>query len=253
MVAKTCPTGHSFGGSKAMLRDFVYSDSKTPEEKFGVPCGNYVAEFLGTEDREEMDLTKFGKKGSQPRMAWMFEVVEPLHMRGRKFEQQTGTSPGSKTKFTHVLAGLIGHVPAKGENVRLSALVGQLFRVDVTVNPESDKGNFHIAYMTPLSQAAPSAPGAPPSAPSSAGVPEPHYWVWDAKANQAERVSGTQIREMVKTGKLAAVASCMSDDKSGGWKKLADFGLDKTDSGGPLNPPAPPAAPTPTPPGPPPF
>ncbi len=259
---------------------FTYSDSKSPEEIFGVPCGSYVAAFKGTVDKEDLDLSKFGRKGVQQRIAWVFSVVEPAYMRGKEFEQGSGASPGAKTTFTKILCGIMGRVPVKGEQINLQAFVGKQYRVDVAVNADSDKGNFHIAHMVPLDNfaappvgyapppvappaafAPPAAPPAPPRAPAPPAPPtppapprapappappaaasEPKYWA--SVDGKTELVTGSHIREMVKDKIVPPTLPVMRENQEGGWMTVAAFGLDKSDNGTPLvAPPAPPNAP----------
>lgn len=242
---------------------FTYSDNKSPEEKFGVPCGSYVASFKGTEDRDDMDMTKFGKKGTQARMAWVFSVTEPAYLRGKVLEQGSGTSPGAKSTFTKMLCALMGRVPQKGEQINLANYVGKQYRIEVAINPMSDAGNFHIAHMVPLdggspapaappSAAAPPPPPAPPAPPRAPAPPappappaaasEPKYWA--SVDGKTELVTGSHIREMVAGKIVPPTLPVMRENQEGGWMTAAAFGLDKSDNGAPLvPPPAPPGSP----------
>src|SRR5262245_3444317 len=145
---------------------FTYDTDKSPEEVFGVPLGSYVARFLGDEEVPPFDgPSKFKQAGPpEPRLAWKFEVTEPASHRGKVFRQISGNRPtGPKSNYVKVLKGLLGRLPMKGEVIDTDSFKNRLYRIEVEENPQSDSGNYHIAYMAPhAASAAPASTAAPP-------------------------------------------------------------------------------------------
>jgi hypothetical protein len=238
----------------------TYDDQKSPEQLFGVPPGSYLAKFVGTEDKPPFDgPSRYGKaRTNEPRLAWHFEVVEPVEHKGKRFTQGSGSIPsGPKATFTKMLKGLLGRLPVKGEDIDTDSYIGRLYRVEVEVNPESDSGNFHIAYMSPAQGAsvpsirpapplpgagdcgralastpptvapAPPRPPAPPAPPAPvASRPEPKCWFFLAGQDAPVEMTVTAFRAEVKEGRVKPdEVQWMPPDRSGGWQPVKDSWL----------------------------
>jgi len=217
------------------------------ESKFGikVPPGWYVAQFVGTEDREPVKDTKFGKS-NEPRLAWLFDVAEGEHQ-GQRIEQESGVTASSKSHCAKMLVGLHGRPLSAGEQVTVAQFVGKLYRVKVAPNPNSDKGNLYVADIEPQPQsdgapvrpadqhppgppaapppprrpaasasAPPTAPVAPPPPRRPAAPPEPpwspnrRYWVASGDGAEPRLTDGPDLQTYIANTKLdpAAVFVC---------------------------------------------
>jgi hypothetical protein len=235
---------------------FNYDDQKSPEQLFGVPLGSYLAKFVGTEDKPAFEGPSRFKKGNpnEPRLAWHFEVVEPVEHKGKRFTQGSGSTPsGPKATFTKMVKGLMGRMPVKHEDIDTDAYIGRLYRVEVEVNPNSETDNFHIAYMTPhqggaapaMPTSAPKPPPPPPSRPAPAPPPpappappgqvlkpEPKCWFFLAGQDQPVEMTATAFRAEVKEGRVnPAEVQWMPPDRSGGWQPVVGSWL--VDDGNP--------------------
>ncbi len=204
-----------------------------------VPAGRYVARFVGTEEREDFVGT-MGKNAGKPmpRMAWVFEVMEGEH-RGERIPQETGTSAVIKSVAIRMLTGLNGGPLAVGQKVNTDAYVGRLYSLKVAPNPESTKGNLHIADLEPVGNThpaaptpprppAPSAPPPPPppaakappppkAPPANISTPEPTYWIHDGK--KQEQLTADQVRGAYRTDP-AAVGKWQYCDDKGAWQPV---------------------------------
>ncbi len=217
---------------------FGKTEDKSPADKFGVPAGSYVARFEGTEEVKPFSgPSKFGGQDQGPRMAWRFRVLEPATHRGKLFTQFSSEySPSPRSNFMKVLSGLLGRLPAEDEEVNTDALVGRSYRVEVGVNPISDVGNLHIAYMAPAGTPPPAAAKTPappvPTADEDAPPPPPPppplaawYWLLLPDGSSVKK----QVAEVIalfNNGTLETGAPCLQlPSKQGGWRSAEALGL----------------------------
>jgi hypothetical protein len=246
-------TPEPFFGKAFLMPRITYDDQKSPEQLFGVPTGSYLAKFVGTEDKPAFTgPSRYGTaRTNEPRLAWHFEVTEGEH-RGKRFTQGSGSIPsGPKATFTKMLKGLLGRLPVKGEDIDTDAYIGRLYRVEVEVNPESDSGNFHIAYMSPHQGGAPAPraaapPPAPPAAPNrpappappppappipAASRPEPQCWFFLQGQDAPVEMTATAFRAEVAAGRVKPdEVQWMPPDRSGGWQPVVGSWLVGDDS-----------------------
>lgn len=207
----------------------TYGESTTLLE---VSAGWYVARFVGTEAREPIKESRFGNEGA-PRMGWLWEVTEGP-MRGKKISQESGVRASLKSTAMRMLTGLSGGKVAVGQQVDTDTFVGKLYRVKVAVNPDSDKGNLHVADVEPYEASTPTPAGegrpawAPPprrQATAPAAPPEPSFRVAKSDAGDPVRMTLRELQEWVeaeiKDPKEVEVVREGEDE----WKSAADFGV----------------------------
>jgi len=182
-----------------------------PSFGINVPAGTYTARFLGTEDREPMDGSKFGK-GMIPRMSWVWEVTEGPEA-GKRIAQDTGTAAVPKSGAARVLLGLTGGQVQPGKSVDTNSFVGKLYQLEVAVNPDSDKGNLHVALIKPLAAGA-TASSPPPPPPAAGPKPPPRppapprpqasrkYWAVLEEGGEPRLVEEKEFQEYIETHQL---------------------------------------------------
>ncbi len=194
-------------------------------QSFGieVPAGRYTARFAGTESRPDMVGTMGENAGkSQPRMAWVFEIVDGPH-RSARICQETGTAAVQRSGALKMLTGLNGGPMAIGQRVNTDIYVNKLYSLKIAANPDSPKGNLHVADLEPMGGGAPTihpsgahnpspAPTRPASSPpppprrqaapaAPPPPPEPQFWL-EEEGSAADPLLLTlaQIREKAKNG-----------------------------------------------------
>lgn len=234
--------GHSSG--ERVMAEMVYGQSTG----ISVPAGWYDCAFVGVEDRPDM-IGTMGKNAGLPqkRMAWVFEVLSGQH-RGERIPQETGTAAVLRSGALRILTGLNGGPMAVGQKVNTDTFVGRHYRVKVAVNPDSDKGNLHVADIEPPTGQAPAAPPPtaaparapaappPPAPPAASAAPppppqpqrqpdaEPRYWCSDGR--ETRQMSGTEIRQLIASGLVKdADVQVQRLDGSGGWQPAKAFGF----------------------------
>jgi hypothetical protein len=210
----------------------TYGESTTLLE---VPAGWYVARFLGTESREPIKESRFGNEGA-PRMGWLWEVVEGPH-RGKKISQESGVRASLKSTAMRMLTGLSGGKVAVGQQVDTDTFTGKLYRVKVAVNPDSDKGNLHVADVEPYEAPAPAlagngrpAAGPPPRRPAAPPAPPPEASYWVAKSDAADpvKMSYRELQDWVAAEHLDPAAVEVAREGEDEWKSAKDFGVADT-------------------------
>jgi hypothetical protein len=220
----------------------TYGETVTTME---VPAGRYVARFTGTEDREPFKESKFGGAGDGgPRLGWLFEVVEGQY-RGKKISQESGLRASPKSTAARVVAGLAGGQVAVGQAVDTDQFIGRLYVVKVAVNPNSDKGNLHVADIEPHQQGgngpaagaapasagnpatAPARPSAPPLRPQpqkSAAAPNNMYW-YAVSGKEAEQIGHKDLQEYLDAHLLNPAEEMVCLVGSEEWRTAASFGF----------------------------
>jgi hypothetical protein len=135
------------------MPEFIFDESRSPADRFGVPRGEYDVTFQGTEEHEPFaGPSRFGNKASpEPRLAWLLRVTRPARFAGKVIKQFSGNRPaGPKSNFNKMLRFLVGRTPEQGERINTDDYIGRSYRIEVDVNPQSQDGNLHVAYMKPL-------------------------------------------------------------------------------------------------------
>ncbi len=199
-------------------------------QSFGIqlPAGWYNVQFVGTEERPDMISTgNYGKPAglATSRQAWVFEVIDGPH-RGERIPQETGTVATLKSAALKMLTGLHGGPMPLGQRVNTDSYVGRRYRLKVAPNPDSPKGNLHIADIEPAGSAPPARPAAPlprASAPPPRQAPaappppvEPRYWLDLGDGEEAKALTLAECRKAVEGRDLAACNWSPQDGK-GGW------------------------------------
>jgi hypothetical protein len=151
------------------MRSFKFGESK-----FGikVPEGWYPVRFVGIEDREPFpEKGKFGG-GGEPRIAWVFEVTDGEH-KGQRIEQESGCVASPKSTCARMLLKLSGRAIRAGEDVTVEPFLNRRYRLKVAVNPDSDKGNLHVADLEAAAPPPPPKPPKPAPNPQDGAAPLP--------------------------------------------------------------------------------
>jgi hypothetical protein len=131
----------------------------TYDSKFDVEPGEYLARFIELKDKDPFENSKFGN-GNEPRYGWQFEIVGPpgTPMMGKIIEQNTGTNPTKRSGLIRLLDMMIpGGIQPK-QTVNPPDFIGRLYRINWKVNPDSDKGNCHIAFLAEVGAGASTTP-----------------------------------------------------------------------------------------------
>jgi hypothetical protein len=207
----------------------TYGETVTTME---VPAGRYVARFTGTEDREPFKESKFGGGDGGPRLGWLFEVAEGQY-RGKKISQESGLRASPKSTAARIVAGLTGGQVAIGQAVDTDQFVGRLYVVKVAVNPNSDKGNLHIADIEPHNGAPAAAPaqapvaGGPPPRRNVNVVPADKREFWFAESDEAEPqiVSFKDLQDYITTHNLDPKALSVCPQGESEYKPATLFGF----------------------------
>lgn len=205
-----------------------------------VPAGRYRARFVGTEDREPFQgESRFGNKDSGPRMAWVFEVLDGEH-RGKKIVPETGCQTSPRSKCAAMLRGLVGANLAVGQQVNVESYVGKTYMLKIDVNPDSDKGNLHVADMEPeagmaagsTAAATSSRSSGPPSKAPPRNGPAPaatdlrRWWVVVPNSPddvEPREMSRSDVQKLIDDSKVtpADLAVCLTTESE--WKTAAQF------------------------------
>jgi hypothetical protein len=204
-----------------------------------LPAGRYLAKFVGTEDRDPIQDSKYGR-GEVARMAWVFEVADGLK-KGERFAQETGRSASPKSSCARVVMGLAGGQVAVGQSVDTDQFVGRLYEVKIAVNPNSDKGNLHVADMEPrgggetggkppVSPPANSpAAGPPPRRPAPSSAPQPSvmqkYWIDTGGADEVQG-DGEAVRHYILEKGLKAADLMLCPVGGNEWKPASQLGFE---------------------------
>jgi len=201
-----------------------------------VPAGYYTGKFLGTEDRPPMDGSRFGK-GQVPRMAWVWEILDGQH-KGERLAQETGVVAVPKSGCARVILGLAGGQIQTGKAVNTDEYVGKTYRLKVAVNPDSDKGNLHVADIEPLAAGAsnsatspPPRPSAPPpprqAAPAFPGAPGDtrKFWMQPDGATEPVLDTATSVQNYIAGHKLDPKVVQVCIEGGSEWKPASDFGF----------------------------
>lgn len=211
------------------------------ESKFGAPEGVYLGKFLGVQLMKDDGVPRLGRDGRpmEPGMEWQWEITDDPDGRGASVGQIVGRitsqAPTTKNACGQLLRGVLGRAVGAGEQVELDDYVGHLYRITIgrsQYNPEKLQVLQVGAVKTgpavaPAPAAPPKAPGAPPRPPARPAVPPPalRYWV----QTEAEDPILMPIPEIVswlqKSKATPSEVSAIPEDQQGGWKTLADFGL----------------------------
>jgi hypothetical protein len=233
------------------MSTFTYGQSNLT---ITVPIGRYTAKFVGTEDREGMDMSKFppraGKPqqtGIKPRMAWVWEIVGGEHA-GTTVAQETGTVAVARSGCSRVLSGLYGGQIAIGQKVDPKEKIGKMYSIDVGVNPDSEKGALYISAIMPLDGSPAPAAGAPPNRPAAprppagpprpAGPPKPPppaapveemFWCLDAQGEPLGAAVGrAEMQAHIMNSKIDPSQYQVCKVGEDAWRAASTFGfLDK--------------------------
>lgn len=158
-----------------------------------------------TDDDIEKEALRWGKdpaKIDKRQYIWIFDIPD-LEFSEREWRVYTGTFFGEKAKASDIAAALIGHRPAKNEEIRKSQLVEKPCQVLIEYDPE--KGRNKIAKVMPPKRSAMALEA------KSDGV-EPEVNTSTYKATAAAKA-----QRNVETSEPGNVAPL--DD--GGWEALA--------------------------------
>lgn len=112
------------------MRKFVVSEA-------GVPPGDYLAAYLGVEDTNHID---YG-----PGLRFQFEVTEGEYA-GRKVSRYAPPQPTLGNITGRIIAGLVGRVLRRDEELDIEQYVGQEYRVTVEA---TEKGSTRVAKVAP--------------------------------------------------------------------------------------------------------
>jgi hypothetical protein len=210
----------------------VYGESTTMIE---VPAGRYVARFLGTEPREPIRDSRYGNENA-PRMGWLWEVTEGP-MRGKKISQESGVRASLKSTAARMVHGLSGGAAVLGAAVNTDDWVGRLYVVKVAPNPNSDKGNLHVADVEPFQPAPAAAPagnsrvsGGPPPRRRVAPATPPEQSYWVAKSDGADEVKMTfrELQEWVASEHKDPKEVPAIREGEAEWRTAADYDVADT-------------------------
>jgi hypothetical protein len=162
----------------------IYYD---PTSEFDVPAGTYTVRFEGLVDKPPFENSRYAREGEEPepRWGWQFRVLGGEHD-GKLIEQDTGRKTTRRAKVTQLLSWLMGGNLQPKTTVRVSDLVGRTYTLILAPNPNSEKGNNHIAHLEPVAAdgngaATAQAPPPPPpplkKPPASASAGGGRFWV----------------------------------------------------------------------------
>jgi hypothetical protein len=185
-----------------------------------VPAGWYTAKFIGVVEREPIKDDKFGR-GSVERMAWKFEITDGPR-RGETIEQESGRVPSPKSTCARIVAGLSGGKIAVGDEVDPDYYVGKLYKLKVSVNPNSDKGNLHVSDIEPLDGLPSSAPPAAAAATTTNGD---CYWIDSGNAGVTKGTS-EDVRHLIFSGGYKAADLQIRRVGENDWKPASEFGFE---------------------------
>jgi hypothetical protein len=212
-----------------------------PQMTYGVsnvgislPAGRYVARFVGTEERDPIQDSKYGNDNA-PRMAWVFEVVEGPKA-GERFAQETGVKATPKSGCARVILGLAGGTVNVGQRVDTDQFVGRTYAVKIGPNPNSDKGNLYVADIEPHAGAAQGgapapaarAGGPPPRKPPAAApaAAAPRYYIDYPDHPHDKLYSAEDVRSLVFAKGLKAKELMLCKDGDPDWQPAETYGFE---------------------------
>ncbi len=235
-----------------MPKPIVYDSNQ-----FDVPAGKYIGRLTEVVDKEPYQgESKYGPNSNEPRLGWRWEVIGPpgSPALGKVIEQGTGTHASKKSGLVRLLTFLLGRMPHEGERIDPASFIGKDYTITWAVNPRSDVGNCHVAYLeavtpagagpsspphtpAPTGMAAPPAPNAgqrvpvptPPPPPASPPSVAPTFWVHMPDGRTVEMSRATVQMHLDTGDKPAEEVQLMDQSRmTDGWRKASDFGFKKT-------------------------
>jgi hypothetical protein len=208
-----------------------------PASEFDVPAGTYSVRFEGLVDKEPFENSRYARPGEppEPRWGWRFRVLGG-EQDGKVIEEVTGRKATRKARLTQLLSWLMGGNLQPGTDVRVEDLVGRTYRLVWAPNPNSEKGNNHIAHLEPAAAggngaAAADAPPPPPRAkrPATPAASEgAEFWVDVGEGRPPVKKSRSAVEEMIREGGLDADALQVQEvgKPATGWMRASECGFE---------------------------